>query len=274
MQPYYSMGQFVTLAAVPAPGHEFTGWSGSVTGTKSQITVLMDTNKSIAATFGFPLAMALDNSNLLWTTGGDASWFGQAEVSHDGMGSAQSGPIVSTWNGSTFVGEQTYLQTIADNPQSMLLSFWWNVSSRPTNALSFAIDGVMLASIAGEAVGWQFVQTNLVAGRHTLTWTYTKGPVDIPTGVPFVDSAWVDQVSLVSTNAQLLPPILSILKTTTNTVLVYWTGPSNAFNLLQNAALGTTNWSDVTNSVNVVGSQNSVLLSPATPEQFYQLRSQ
>ncbi len=273
MQPYYTMGQFVTLTAVPEPGHEFTGWSGSVTGDKSRITVLMDTNKTITATFGFPLATALDNTNLLWTTGGDASWFGQAEVSHDGLGSAQSGPIVSTWDGANFVGEQTYLQTVSDSPQPLLLSFWWNVSSRPTNALSLAIDGVTLASISGEAVGWQFVQTNLVAGRHTLTWTYAKGPVDIPNGVGFVDSAWVDQVSLLSTNAQIVAPILSILKTTTNTVLVSWPATSTGFTLQQSSALGPANWSNVPNPVNVVGGVNQVLIVPAPPDEFFQLRS-
>jgi hypothetical protein len=160
-----------------------------------------------------------------------------------------------------------------DTNQTLQLSFWWNVSCRPTNALSFAIDGVVLASISGEAVGWQFVQTNLVAGRHVLTWTYTKGPVDIPTGVPFVDAAWVDQVSLVNTNVQIQPPLLSILMTATNAVIVSWPAASTGFNLQQNPGFGPANWLAVTNPVNVVSGKNQVVIAPAATNKFYRLIS-
>jgi hypothetical protein len=69
--------------------------------------------------------LALDNTNLLWSTGGDALWFGQAEVSQDGIASAESGPIVSYYNTAqqTFVGQQTWLQTVADISQTIRLSF-------------------------------------------------------------------------------------------------------------------------------------------------------
>ncbi|HWV98606.1 MAG TPA: hypothetical protein VNZ64_02825 [Candidatus Acidoferrum sp.] len=275
LQPYYTLGQFVTLTAVPDPAHEFTEWSGSVSGTKPQLTVLMDTNKSIVATFGFPLALALDNTNLLWSTGGDALWFGQAEVSEDGVASAQSGPIVSFYSTSlsTFVGQQTWLETVADISQTMRLSFWWNVSSRSPDALNFAVDSALVASISGEAVGWQNVQTNLAPGRHTLTWTYTKGPVDTPTGVPFADSGWVDQVSLVATNLQVQPPLLSILLTATNSVVISWPAPSTGWTLQQNTnLLVPTAWASTTNPVSTAGGQNQVLVTLPTGTQFYRLQ--
>ena len=265
------MGQVVSLTATPDAGHQFVGWSGSITGTKSPINVIMDTNKTVKATFGFPLPIALDNTNLAWTTGGGAPWFGQAEVSKDGVGAAQSGPIVSYYDGSSFVGQQTTLQTIVQTNQPVQLSFWWSVSSRPTNALSFAIDGIKLASISGEAVGWQFVQTNLTAGLHTLTWAYTKGPVDLPTGVPFADAGWVDQVVLSPVNSQIQAPLLSITMPNTNTVIVYWPVTSTTFNLQQNTNVGGTNWIPVTNAVNVVAGQNQVTISPARPGEFFRL---
>lgn len=278
LQPYYSMGQLVTLTATADPGHEFVAWSGSVNATKPEITIVMSTNESVSAVFGFPLGVAVDDTNLVWTTSGGAPWYGQAEVSHDGLGSAQTGPIVAFWNGAQFVGDQTTLQTVADISQTMLMSFWWNVSCRPpnvysTNGLSFAIDGVTLATISGEAVGWQQVQTNLVAGRHTLTWTYAKGPVDVPDNVPFADAGWVDQFSLVSTNAQIQSPILSILKTTTNTMVIYWAA-APGFVLQQTPALAPSAWANVTNPVNVVNSLNQVVLSPAPTNQFYRLQYQ
>ncbi len=275
LQPYYSMGQFVTLTATPDAGHEFTAWSGSVSATKPQITIPMDTNKLIVATFGFPLGVALDNTNLLWSTGGDAAWFGQAEVSEDGVASAQSGPIVSFYNGSAFVGQQTWLQTVADISQAETaqLSFWWNVSSRPPDALSFAVDGATWASISGEAVGWQNFQTNLPAGRHTLTWTYAKGPVDVPTGVPFADAGWVDQVSLVSTNTQVQPPSLAIMMTASNTVLISWPAPSTGWTLQQNTnLLLPAGWASATNAVTVAGGQNQILVPAPADTRFYRLQ--
>lgn len=47
----YQFGEQVTLTASPADGSSFTGWSGSATGTKNPLTVTMDANKTIAATF-------------------------------------------------------------------------------------------------------------------------------------------------------------------------------------------------------------------------------
>lgn len=271
LQHSYSMGQFVSLTATPDAGHQFIAWSGSVMGTKSPINVLMDTNKFVTATFGFPLSIALDNTNQVWTSTNSVPWFGQAEVSHDGIGAAQSGPIVAYWNGSEFVGQETTLQTVVESNQPVQVSFWWNVSSRPPDALNFAIDGIKQASISGEAVGWQFVQTTLAAGRHMLTWTYTKDPVDLPTGVPFADAGWVDEFSLSTANLQPSAPLLSIMMPTTNTVLIYWQTSSVAFSLQQNFGFDPAAWLPVTNAVNVVGGENQVLISPAAPRQFYRL---
>jgi hypothetical protein len=146
------------------------------------------------------------------------------------------------------------------------------VSSRPPDALSFAVDSALIASISGEAVGWQNLQTNLVPGRHTLTWTYTKGPVDIPTGVPFADSGWVDQVSLTSTNPVPSAPSLSIELTSTNTALVSWPLTSVAFTLQQNADLQTSVWATVTNPVTVSAEENQVIITPGSDLQFYRLK--
>ncbi|MCX6097088.1 MAG: stalk domain-containing protein, partial [Caldiserica bacterium] len=47
----YPAGSTVTFTARPAPGWEFTGWSGSVTGTANPLALTMDDNKSVLATF-------------------------------------------------------------------------------------------------------------------------------------------------------------------------------------------------------------------------------
>src|SRR5579883_3505281 len=54
--PSYSLGQYVTLTAVPDPGAGFQSWSGAVTGTKNQISLLMNGHKSVSASFTPSLA--------------------------------------------------------------------------------------------------------------------------------------------------------------------------------------------------------------------------
>jgi hypothetical protein len=68
-------------------------------------------------------------------------------------------------------------------------------------------------------------------------------------------------------------PLLRIVLTPTNTVVVAWPAPSTGFSLQQNAVLGTANWMSVTNPVNVVGVENQVIVSPPTGNRFYRLKS-
>src|SRR5439155_19281751 len=47
----YSFGTQVTLTAFPGSGSFFVGWGGDVSGPQNPITVTMDGNKSVTATF-------------------------------------------------------------------------------------------------------------------------------------------------------------------------------------------------------------------------------
>jgi hypothetical protein len=66
-------------------------------------------------------------------------------------------------------------------------------------------------------------------------------------------------------------PYLTIQQTNTNSAVLFWIAPSNAFRLQQNPDLTTTNWASVTNSVSVTNSQNQVIVSPAIGHNFYRL---
>lgn len=50
-QPTYELGTSVILSAKPASGFRFVGWSGDATGTSTKITISMNGNKNIIATF-------------------------------------------------------------------------------------------------------------------------------------------------------------------------------------------------------------------------------
>ncbi len=138
-----------------------------------------------------PLAQALDTANINWTTTGSASWTGQAAVAHDGVDAARSGAVTG--------GQSTYLEATISGPGT--LSFWWKVSSEPSNdRLRFYVDGSSILTISGE-VDWQLVTYNLNSGSHDLQWRYYKnGSTD-----GGQDRGWVDQVQF----AAVAPAITS-----------------------------------------------------------------
>ncbi len=269
-QPYYALGQLVSLTAIPEPGEGFVGWSGAITGNKSTVSFFMSTNLSVVANFGFPLGVALDNTNLVWTTTGNALWFGQAEVSADGISAAQSGPIVSYWDGNNFVGDRTSMQTTFFISQPQELGFWWAVSSQPPDGVAFFINTNLVAKLSAQSGAWQRFQTNLPPGVYTLSWTYSKGPVNIPDGILYQDAAWVDQVTLVGAVPAILPS-LTVQKTGPNTILLAWPVVSNVFRLQQSAALAPTLWTDTTNPVAIANGTNWVSVVAADSSEFYRL---
>jgi hypothetical protein len=53
-QPYYTMGQSVTLTPIPDSGMGFLAWGGGITGLGSPATLMMNRNQSVQAFFGAP----------------------------------------------------------------------------------------------------------------------------------------------------------------------------------------------------------------------------
>jgi hypothetical protein len=66
-------------------------------------------------------------------------------------------------------------------------------------------------------------------------------------------------------------PVLHIFLTGTNTAVVAWTAPSTGYVLQQNTNLVSAAWLGVTNSVNVVGSENQVIISPPSGNRYFRL---
>ena len=138
-----------------------------------------------------PIGPAVDAPSLTWTASGNAAWFGEINITHDGSDAAQSGRITD--------GQQSSVQTTVSGPG--VLNFWWKVSSEQFfDLLSFSVDSSQQASLSGE-VDWQLQTFSIASGTHTLRWTYQKdGSVSAGS-----DAAWLDQV-LYTTN----PPIITL----------------------------------------------------------------
>src|SRR6266540_4177600 len=145
------------------------------------------------ATAQFSLSDALDTTNLVWTTGGSASWSRQANVSYDGVDAARSGSI--------FDGQESWLQTTVTGPGTV--AFWWKVSSEGDyDMLEYYIGGARQSRISGEQ-DWRQVAFSVPSGSQSLRWRYVKDSGD-SLGQ---DVAWVDEVRFAPNTG---PPVILV----------------------------------------------------------------
>ncbi|MBC8094309.1 MAG: M36 family metallopeptidase, partial [Akkermansiaceae bacterium] len=165
-------------ATVPAGSHTLR-WTYSK---DFSISANADAGWVDQISFAPPLAVALDATNLTWTTGGSANWAGQIGTTRDSVDAAQSGAITNS--------QTSYMETTVVGPG--VVSFWWKVSSElGYDFLYFSLDGNISNSISG-SVNWQLASYAVPVGSHTLRWTYTK---DFTFSVG-ADAGWVDQVAV------------------------------------------------------------------------------
>lgn len=124
----------------------------------------------------------LESTNLTWLTGGNALWFGQESVAHEGGSAAQSGSIQND--------QESWIETKLDGPG--ILTFYWKISSEEFGDwLEFNLNGLPQSdSISGE-VDWQPKTVNIPRGTNVVRWRYFKDSGSSGG----LDTAWVDQVT-------------------------------------------------------------------------------
>lgn len=194
-------GATVTLAGVTAVtdssgGFTLTGLtagSSTLTITATGYVTFTDSSFAVAGdraglTFVLneagPLLAAALNATLTPVTGGNADWFSQSVVTHDGVSAAQAGTIGDN--------QHSFMEATVTGPDT--LSFWWKVSSeKGYDFLTVAIDGIDQDAISGE-VDWSRMIYPIPAGTHTVRWSYRKDPY----AAEGADTGWVDQAVLES----------------------------------------------------------------------------
>ena len=135
------------------------------------------------------LEEALDTTNLVWQSGGDAVWYTVTDPSIQSGDAARSGQI-----GDYGISA---LETTVTGPGR--LQFFWRVSSEPYGDwLDFLVDGVLEGTLTGADDFWELFTMDIGFGTHTLAWEYWKnestaagedagfldGVVWIPAGAP------------------------------------------------------------------------------------------
>ncbi len=172
-----------------------------------------------------------------WTTGGDASWFGESAVFASGGSAAQSGRVGA--------GGSSWIQTQVTG--TFTLAFFQKVSSQSNkDLLHFSIDGVEKGKISGN-VSWQqklySVTTGNAGAVHTLRWTYTKDPT-ISSGL---DAGWIDSVRIspYGKTAVVYPNGGETLHTGIP-VLIQWHAQAQAEKFILYYTTDGTNWHPIT----------------------------
>lgn len=160
----------------------------------------VDKTRTIRILVKVRLCEAVDNCDFVWTTGGDAEWYGQVAMTHDATDAAQSGSINNA--------EESWIETTIYNPGD--LSFWWKVSSEATYApLEFYINGNLQDSISGNVDWTQATYTldaadpdYIATGEFILRWRYVKNRA-FSIGA---DAGWLDEVAFVPEDIIMVTP--------------------------------------------------------------------
>ena len=187
-----------TLTVTGARGMGFPGYLPILPGTYDYQLIASNAygvvaSKYVKLSVVIPLGVALNATNLNWTTYGNALWFGQTNYTHDGIAAARSGGICGS--------QESDLQTTLVTNFAGTVTFWWKVSSEQFfDVLEFDINGVMQTNISGE-VDWQQASFPVPAGTNVLVWRYSKDPT-FDSGL---DAGFVDQFAFIPA-----PPIISV----------------------------------------------------------------
>jgi uncharacterized delta-60 repeat protein len=140
------------------------------------------------------LGSALNAPGLVWTTGGDAPWFAQSAVSHDGVSAAQSGVLTNAY-------QSTYLHTYVMGPAAMV--FWYKVDSDP-DWNYFWVSTNNYTALQTDNCDWRPAVLFLGAGSNDIYFQYEMPSSGTEQTRPH--SVWVDQVLV--TNVTGLAPVV------------------------------------------------------------------
>lgn len=186
-------------------GHDFLGWSTSKSAkaatyqdgaeiyvSESVTLYAVWQQKTLSMSFG----SALDNMELVFTTGGSSPWYGQSEYAHDGEDAARSRVLGGN--------QESWIETVVSGKGTV--SFWWLVSSEARwDHLDFMVDGEVMESISGTSGTWTRRLFDIATpGVHALRWRYSKDK----SGSAGLDAGFLDQVAWI---AAIPPPVRELV---------------------------------------------------------------
>ena len=164
----FASGTSVTLAAIPASGHSFSGWSGACSGT-GNCTVSMTQSRSVTASFTAPV------QNYTLTVGGSGTGNGSVTSSPSGISCAISAGSTSGTCSAAFASGTSV--TLTATPASGHSFFGWSGACSGTGSctVSMAQSRSVTASFTAPTQSY----TLTLGGSGTGTGSVTSSPSGI-----------------------------------------------------------------------------------------------
>ena len=192
--PFATPGAVVTNW--PSSGSVFPAGDNPVAVTATYGTNILSCGFTISVLTYYDYGRAVNATNLIWTTSGDAPWFVQSSMTADGMAAAQSGAIVSN--------QTSTLQVTVTGPGRLdfLLNLYPDLYSViGTDFLSVSVNGTPVRTYT-DPLWWSPQSVYVGSGPQTVQWTYHRNS-NTTTGQ---NGAWLD---LVSFTPGTTPPIIT-----------------------------------------------------------------
>src|ERR1700742_822598 len=145
---------------------------------------------------------------------------------------------------------------------SLIAGFALAISASQASAQNYSIDWYKIAGGGGTSTNGQYSVSGTI-GQHDASGPMTGGNYSLTGGF------W-RLLSVVQTAGS---PTLRIFLTSSNTAVVAWPSSTTGFTLQQNSNAGDANWTAVSGTINVVGSENQVVITPPTGREFFRLKS-
>ena len=131
-------------------------------------------------------------------------------------------------------------------------------------AQSYSIDWFTIDGGGGTSTGGVYSVSGTIGQPDASSQPMTGGNFSLTGGF------W----SLLSVVQTPGAPLLSILRTTTNSAAVFWPSPSTGWTLQQNTnGVSSVNWSNVTSGIQDDGTTRTFIVNPPTGNRFYRLKN-
>ena len=146
---------------------------------------------------------------------------------------------------------------------ALALSLLTSAFGHRASAQSYSIDWSTVDGGGGMSTGGVYSVTGTIGQPDASQQAMTGGDYS------FTGGFWSVVAAVQTADA----PLLSIFRTSTNTVAVSWPSPSAGWNLQQNTnGVSSLNWSNVTATIQDDATTKTLIVNPPAGNQFYRLR--
>jgi uncharacterized repeat protein (TIGR02543 family) len=162
----YYEGQQVPVTATPALGYSFSGWSGAASGTTNPVTITMDADKTITATFTpTPNVWQINDTKIYYNGGnvGIGTTSPGANLSFGNLNDGRNSPDGITWYSPSPLTYGIYRTSGAwTAPNYQQLKFSWDTGIIIDGGSVYGKSGIVLQPSGGNVLIGKTSQTNTV----------------------------------------------------------------------------------------------------------------